>query len=97
MENVITNEILDHYFGVTERAYGKIKISVPENSHLYPIARDFMNMAKAYIEDAKYFKGKGDYVRALGAIYYAHGWLDAGARMGLFDVGDNHDLFTLAR
>ncbi len=93
----IKEEDLEHYFSLTQRAYEKIKIAPPENSHLYPIARDFLNMAKAYIEDAKYFRDKGDYIRALGAIYYAHGWLDAGARLGLFDVGGDHTLFTLAQ
>jgi len=93
----ITDEVIEHYFSITQKAYEEVKIAPPENSHLYPIARDFLNMAKAYIEDAKYFREKGDYVRALGAIYYAHGWLDAGARLGLFDVGGDHTLFTLAR
>jgi len=97
MDVEITDEILDHYFSLTQKAYEKIKIAPPQNSHLYPIARDFLNMAQAYIEDAKYFRENGDYIRALGAIYYAHGWLDAGARLGLFDVGDDHSLFTLAR
>ena len=93
----ITDEILDYYFSVTEKAFSKVKIAVPENSHLYPVARDFLNMARAYMEDAKYFRNEGDYPRALGAIYYSHAWLDSGARLGLFDVGDDHDLFTLAR
>lgn len=93
----IDDETLDHYFKITKKAYEKVKISMPENSHLYPIAVDFLNMAKAYIEDAEYFRKIGDYVRALGAIYYAHGWLDAGARLGLFDVEDDHNLFTLAK
>jgi len=93
----ISEEMLEHYFELTRKAMEKVKIAVPESSHLYPIARDFLNMAKAYSEDAKYFKEKGDYPRALGAIYYAHAWLDAGARLGLFDVGDDHQLFTLAK
>ncbi len=97
MSSQITDDVLEHYFSLTQRAMNKVKIAPPEDSHLYPIARDFLNMAKAYMEDAKYFREKGDYIRALGAIYYAHGWLDAGARLGLFDVEGDHELFTLAR
>ncbi len=97
MENVITDEILDKYFKITERARKKIKIAPPQSSHLYSIAEDFLNMADSYIQDSKYFREKGDYIRAFGAVYYAHAWLDAGARLGLFDVGDDHELFTLAR
>ena len=39
---------------------------------------------------------KGNYVLAFGALNYAHGWLDAGARLGLFDVDEDDQLFTLA-
>ena len=94
---IITDEILDHYFEITKRAREKIKIAAPKSSHLYSIAEDFLKMADSYIKDAHYFRDKGDYPRALGAIYYAHAWLDAGARLGIFDVGEDHELFTLAK
>ncbi len=97
MTKEISEEILDHYFEVTDIAIKKVKIAAPEHSHLRPIAEDFLNMAKAYYSDAHYFRKNGDYPRALGAIYYAHAWLDAGARLGLFDVGGDHELFTLAK
>ncbi|MCI4435059.1 MAG: DUF357 domain-containing protein [Thermoplasmata archaeon] len=90
----ITEEKLKKYFEITSKALGEIKISVPENSHLRRIAEDFLSMAKNYFKDANYFYENGDYVNAFGAINYSHAWLDAGARMGLFDV-KNHDLFTL--
>ena len=53
-------------------------------------------MARAYCEDAKHFRDKGELDKALANINYAHGWLDAGARIGLFDVGGDDRLFTLA-
>lgn len=93
----IKEETLEHYFSVTKKALETVKIAPPQNSHLRSIAEDFLNMARSYFSDAQYFRKKGDYVRALGAVYYAHAWLDAGARLGLFDVGDDHELFTLAR
>ena len=93
----ITDEILDHYFEITNEARKKVKIAIPKNSHLYTIAEDFLKMADSYINDSAYFRREGDYVRAYGAIYYAHAWLDAGARLGLFDVGEDHDLFTLVQ
>ena len=92
----VSDEILDHYFNITDRAMEKVRIAVAENSHLRKIAEDFLSMARNYRSDADYFRKKGDYVRALGAVYYAHAWLDAGARLGLFDVGGDHELFTLA-
>ena len=41
------------------------------------------------------FKKKGDYVTAFAALNYAHGWLDAGARLGIFDVDGDSTLFTV--
>ncbi len=97
MKNTITDDILEHYFSITKKAFEKVKIAVPEESHLFPIAKDFLEMAENYIKDAEYFRAKGDFVLAYGAIYYAHAWLDAGARLGLFDVSGDHKLFTLAK
>jgi len=51
-------------------------------------------MATRYFEDARHFEEKGDFVTAFAALNYAHGWLDAGARIRLFKVTDNR-LFTV--
>jgi len=51
-------------------------------------------MASRYYSDAEFFKKKNDYVLAYGALNYAHGWLDAGARIKLFLVNDS-TLFTV--
>ena len=58
-------------------------------------AKVVFDMAKRYFEDAKHFKEKGDIVTAFAALNYAHGWLDAGARLGLFDVDGDSELFTV--
>lgn len=52
-------------------------------------------MARSYYLDALHFMENGDAVNAFACINYAHGWLDCGARLGLFDVGENDRLFTL--
>jgi len=46
-------------------------------------------MAQRYFDDAKHFKSKGDFVTAFAALNYAHGFLDAGARLKVFDVKDS--------
>ncbi len=55
---------------------------------------DFLDMAARYFSDAKHFYSKNDMVNAFACLNYAHGWLDAGARLGLFDVHDSR-LFTV--
>ena len=75
---------------------GKLKIAAPEPSHHHKLAHDFLSMARAYFDDANHFFSEGDYVNAFACLNYAPGWLDAGARLGLFDVGKDHVLFTLS-
>ena len=91
----ITDEKLAKYFDVTKRALAKVKIGEKQDVDWKEKAEDFLDMAKRYFEDAKHFKEKGDIVTAFAALNYAHGWLDAGARLGLFDVDGDSELFTV--
>ena len=88
----ITNELLDKYFSITKEALDKVTGNFDEQR--LSEAEDFFNMAKSYYDDAHYFREKGDFVRAFGAVYYAHAWLDAGARIRIFKVNDSR-LFTV--
>ncbi len=91
MLNIITEEKLNKYFDITSRALKKVKIVTAHKKQ----AEDALDMARRYYEDAKHFRDKGDIVTAFAALNYAHGWLDAGARLGLFDVGHDSELFTV--
>ena len=90
----VSREKLERYFNVSREALNKAKES-PENLDINDETRkDFLDMIERYINDAEHFKEKGDIVTAFAALNYAHGWLDAGARIGLFDVHDSK-LFTV--
>lgn len=91
----ITEQHLARYLSITDAALEKLHIAMPERSYLRQLAEDFLEMAKSYASDAKEFERRGDLVNAFACINYAHGWLDCGARMGLFDVGTDDKLFTL--
>ena len=93
--NQITDEKLAKYFDVTGRALNKVKIAKEQNINWQNSAEDFLDMATRYFKDAKFFQEKGDIVTAFAALNYAHGWLDAGARLGLFDVDRDSTLFTV--
>lgn len=92
----VTAEHLERYLALTGRALKAVKLAPPARSHHRRLAEDFLEMAKAYEADARHFRDKGDFVNALSCVNYAHGWLDAGARLGLFEVGGDDQLFTLA-
>ena len=95
MQNTVTEEKIDRYHEITKKALDRLKIAAPDRSYNKRLADDFLNMAVSYYNDAKHFRKEGDLVTAFAAVNYAHGWLDCGARIGLFDVGGNDVLFTL--
>lgn len=95
MNNKITSDTLAKYFDVTARALKKAKIGREKKIAWSSAAKDFFDMAKRYFSDAQHFANKGDLVTAFAALNYAHGWLDAGARLGLFDVDHDSELFTV--
>jgi len=91
----VTKQRLKKYFDVTGRALKKVKIAKRKKINWKESAEDFLDMATRYYSDAKHFEEKGDIVTAFAALNYAHGWLDAGARLGLFDVDHDSKLFTV--
>ncbi|MEK6976370.1 MAG: DUF357 domain-containing protein [Candidatus Thermoplasmatota archaeon] len=91
----ITPEKIAKYLDTTRRAFEKVKVVAPPKSFAAQIAANFLDMAQRYYADAQHFHGKGDFVNAFAQVNYAHGWLDAGARLGVFDVGQDDVLFTL--
>lgn len=96
--NQITPEKLTKYFDITGKALEKVKIVKDgkiEAKDFEKFAKDFLDMAQRYYSDAKHFAEKDDVVNAFACLNYAHGWLDAGARLKLFDVGGDSMLFTV--
>ena len=91
-QKTITPEKLKKYFTVTETALKEAKkhiIKGKENQ-----AKEIIDMAENYISDAKHFQKNGDYVNCFAALNYAHGWIDSGVRLDVFDVKDDR-LFTV--
>lgn len=88
----ITEEKLKKYFSITKKALDMAKDKLDKER--ISQAEDFFDMASRYYSDAQHFFSKEDYVNAFAAVNYAHGWLDAGARIGLFKVKDSK-LFTV--
>ncbi|MEA3378492.1 MAG: DUF357 domain-containing protein [Nanoarchaeota archaeon] len=91
--NEISHEKLKKYFLITEEAFEMAKKS-SNRLGMDDAREDFLDMIERYISDARHFEKNGNKVNAFAALNYAHGWLDAGARLGLFDVHDSR-LFTV--
>lgn len=88
----ITKEKLKKYFNLTETALKIAKKNIIKGKEKH--AEEIIEMVENYLSDAKHFENKGNFVNAFAALNYAHGWLDSGVRLDIFDVQDNK-LFTI--
>jgi hypothetical protein len=92
MEDKITKDKIKKYFKLTGSALEIAKDSIVKGKEKY--AKEIIDMVTNYLSDAKHFEEKGDYVNCFAALNYAHGWLDSGVRLDVFNVDDDK-LFTV--
>ena len=92
MPDKITKQKIEKYYNLTSKALEIARKSIAKEKQKQ--AREIFLMVECYLSDAKHFQQKGDFVNAYGALNYAHGWLDAGARLKIFRVKDDQ-LFTI--
>lgn len=92
MQNIITEQKIEKYKKLTEKALKIAKKSVVRGKENH--AKEIVEMVSNYLSDAKHFEKNKDFVNAFAALNYAHGWLDSGVRLDVFDVKDDK-LFTV--
>ncbi len=92
MKDKITKQKIQKYKTLTNKALVVAKKSVIKGKENY--AKEIFEMVENYLSDAQHFEEKENLVDAFAALNYAHGWLDAGVRLDVFDVDDNK-LFTV--
>lgn len=92
MDNEIPQEKIDKYFNLTETALEEVKKNIISGKEEQ--AKEIIEMVENYISDAKHFEKQEDLINCFGALNYAHGWLDSGVRLDVFDVKDDK-LFTV--
>lgn len=81
---------INRYREITKEALEQAKENISDEK----AAKEIIEMVEAYMADAEHFEEKGEDLDALAALSYAHGWLDCGARLKVFDVSDSR-LFTV--
>ena len=87
----ITKSKLEKYYIITNKALEIAKKSAEKETKKGKgqQAKEIFLMVECYLKDAKYFQNKKNFVNSFGCLNYAHGWLDAGARLKIFKVKDN--------
>ena len=95
IEDTISKEKLLHYLNLTKEARKKATPIHPEGSKEAEMLAVLIRMEDDYASDANFFMEIGFYIRAFGAINYAHAWIDAGIKLKLLDGHGDDELFTL--
>jgi len=88
-------EKTDRYERLLAEALDAASVAPPASTPMAEAAADCREMAESYLTDGRHFREEGDLVNALAAFSYGHAWLDAGARIGLFEVPTEGHLFTV--
>ena len=88
-------EKTDRYERLLAEALDAADPVAPAGTPLDDASAECLEMAKSYLDDGRHFQENDDLVNALAAFSYGHAWLDAGARIGLFDVPTDGHLFTV--
>jgi uncharacterized protein len=91
-QDKITKEKIEKYNNLTTKALEIAKKSI--NKSKEKEAKEIILMVECYLSDAIHFEKNNDYINAFACLNYAHGWLDSGARLKIFNVTDNK-LFTV--
>jgi|TARA_B100001971_G_C18121978_1_gene499931 hypothetical protein len=92
MKNKITKQKIEKYYNLTSKALKIARKAVVKSKQKQ--AEEIFLMVESYLSDSQYFKEEKDFINAYGALNYAHGWLDCGARLKIYKVTDNK-LFTV--
>ena len=92
MKDKITKEKIDKYLKLSEKALNIAKRKIVKGKENE--AKEIISMVSNYLSDSRHFEKKGDFVNAFAAVNYAHGWIDSGVRLGIFNVKDDK-LFTV--
>ena len=91
----ISKQKLDKYFFYTKTALNKITPVKKHSLNIKKATELILDTAQRYYSDAEHFHKKGDDVTAFAALNYAHGWIDAGVRLGLFTPQKDTVLFDV--
>jgi hypothetical protein len=89
------DEKTDRYEALLTEALDAAELACREGTPLAEAGANCLEMARSYLRDGRHFREQGDLANALASFSYGHGWLDAGARIGVLSVPTEGHLFTV--
>lgn len=84
-------ERTEREISMMEKVFRALSVKDDENK----LSSEFFDMSSNYFNDSKFFMEKKDYIRAFEAIVISWAYIDAGIKIGLFEVPvDLREYFT---
>ena len=84
-------ERTEREISMMEKVFRALSVKDDENK----LSSEFFDMSSNYFNDSKFFMEKKDYIRAFEAIVISWAYIDAGIKVGLFEVPvDLREYFT---
>ena len=88
-QDKVTKENTEKYRKITQEALAMAKKNIKKGKENEEKAKEILQMVECYLSDSEHFEKQNHLVNALSCLNYAHGWLDAGVRLGIFSVKDS--------
>jgi Uncharacterized protein conserved in archaea len=84
-------ERTEREISMMEKVFRALSVKDDENK----LSSEFFDMSSNYFNDSKFFMEKKDYIRAFEAVVISWAYIDAGIKVGLFEVPiDLREYFT---
>lgn len=87
MDNVINQRLIKN-LDILKEILAKAKLASENLNITNSTKGEFIDIIEKYIDNAENFFKKEDLIESFISLSYAHGWLDAGGKVGIFDLSD---------
>ena len=89
--NLVCKTRIEKYRKITQEALKMAKKNIKKGKENEEKAKEILQMVECYLADSEHFEKQNHYVNALSCLNYAHGWLDAGARLKIFNIKNSKE------
>ncbi|HOL42162.1 MAG TPA: DUF357 domain-containing protein [Methanospirillum sp.] len=85
---------LNEYASLLKTSINEIVLLNRQGSPYHILGSEILQMIRSYLQDSEFFFNNGDMVNQYASLVYAHGWMNAGAYLGLYDLSGDSISYT---
>jgi hypothetical protein len=85
---------LNEYAFILKTSINGIVLRNRQGSPYHNLGSEILQMIRSYLQDSEFFSNNGDIVNQYASLVYAHGWMNAGEYLGLYDLSGGTVSYT---